>query len=237
MAKKNKLTVLAIGAHADPFDMPYQCGGTLAKLAKAGNKVICVSSCDENQEEATKVAKALGCETRFLDFEEGEIKNDNPSVHKIVELIREVKPDIVITHQPTDYNPDHRELSAAVLGACLLARVGEVKTKHKPYKVPCLYYSETSSGINSKGTIYVDIEDTFETKIKALKEHKSLYEKAGVEHLGSIEHLIEREEVTAKYRGLQVEIEYAEIFEMAINYRVLRAFSTLPFPDVPVHNE
>jgi LmbE family N-acetylglucosaminyl deacetylase len=232
-----KLTVLAIGAHADPFDMPYQCGGTLAKMAKAGHRVICVSACEENQEEATRVAKVLGCETRFLDLEEGEIENDTATVHKIVELIRDVKPDIVITHQPTDYNPDHRKLSQAVLGACLLARVGEVKTKHKPYKVPCLYYSETSSGINSRGTVYVDIEATFATKMKALKEHKSLSEKQGVEHLGSIEHLIEREETTAKFRGLQVEIEYAEAFEMAINYRVLRAFSALPFPDVPVHNE
>jgi LmbE family N-acetylglucosaminyl deacetylase len=232
-----KLTILAIGAHADPFDMPYQCGGTLAKLAKAGNKVICVSSCDENREEAAKVAKVLGSETRFLDLKEGNIENDTPTVHKVVELIRDVKPDIVITHQPTDYNPDHRKLSQAVLGACLLARVGEVKTKHKPYKVPCLYYSETSSGINSRGDIYVDIEDTLATKIKALKEHKSLSMKNGVEHLGSVEHLIEREEATAKFRGMQVEIEAAETFEMAVNYRVLRAFSTLPFPDVPVHNE
>lgn len=235
MAKK--LTILAIGAHADPFDMPYQCGGTLAKYAKAGNKVICVSACEENQEEATRVAKALGCETRFLDLEEGSIKNDAETVHKIVGMIREVKPDIVITHQPTDYNPDHRELSEAVLGACLLARVGELKTKHKPYKVPCLYYSETSSGVNSAVDIYVDIEDTFEMKMKALKEHKSLSEKEGVEHLGSIEHLIEREEATAKFRGYQVEIEYAEGFQMAVNYRVMRAFSMLPFPDVPVHNE
>ncbi len=232
-----KLIVLAIGAHADPFDMPYQCGGTLAKLAKAGNKVICVSACEENQEEATKVAKVLGCETMFMDLEEGTIENDTATVHKIVELIRDLKPDIVITHQPTDYNPDHRKLSQAVLGACLLSRVGEVKTKHKPYKVPCLYYSETSSGINSHGTTYIDIEDTFAVKMKALKEHKSLSEKKGVEHLGSIEHLIEREEATARFRGMQVEIEYAEVLELAVNYRVFRAFSTLPFPDVPVHNK
>jgi len=47
----------------------------------------------------------------------------------------------------------------------------------------------------------------------------------------------EREETTAKFRGMQVEIEAAEVFGRAINYRVMRAFSTLPFPDVPVHNE
>lgn len=229
-------TILAIGAHADPFDMPYQCGGTLAKYAKGGSRVICVSACEENQQEATRVAKTLGCEARFLDLKEGSIENDTPTVHKIVELIRDVRPDIMITHQPVDYNPDHRKLSQAVLGACLLSRVGEVKTQHPPYMVPCLFYSETTSGINSNAKIYVDIRDTIQTKMDALREHTSLSRKAGVDHLGSIEHLIEREEATARFHGMQVEIEYAEVFEMAINYRVLRAFSRLPSPDVPVHN-
>jgi N-acetylglucosamine malate deacetylase 1 len=232
-----KLTILAIGAHADPFDMPYQCGATLAKMVKAGHKVIAVSSCDENREEAGKVAKVLGVEARFMDLVEGSIRNDTKTVHKLVELIRSVKPDIVITHQPSDYNPDHRELSGAVLGACLLARVGEVMTEHVPYRVPCLYYSETTGGLNSDGSVYIDVEDTFDIKIKALKEHKSLSEKAGKEHLDSIEHLIEREEATARFRGLQAVIDHAEIFRLAMNYRVFRAFSSLPFPDAGIHNE
>lgn len=129
------LVVLAIGAHPDPFDMVYQCGGTLAKHARAGDRVVAVSAALENEREATEVGNTLGVETRFLDLHEGSIDDDPATVHKIVELIREVRPDVLITHQPTDYNPDHRNLSSAVLAAALLARVGEVKSAQAPFKV------------------------------------------------------------------------------------------------------
>ena len=39
-----RLTVMAVGAHPDPFDMPYQAGGTLAKYARRGHEVIMVSA-------------------------------------------------------------------------------------------------------------------------------------------------------------------------------------------------
>jgi LmbE family N-acetylglucosaminyl deacetylase len=38
------LTVMAFGAHPDPFDMPYQAGATLAKYARRGHKVIMVAA-------------------------------------------------------------------------------------------------------------------------------------------------------------------------------------------------
>jgi len=227
------LTVLAIGAHPDPFDMAYQCGGTLAKYARAGHLVVAVSAVAENEAEATRVGDALGVETRFLDLREGSIDDDPPTVHKIVDLIREVRPDLLITHQPTDYNPDHRNLSSAVLAAALLARVDELKSAHPPFVVRALYYSDTTSGVNSEPLIYVDVSDTFERKFQALALHESLSEKAGVDHLGSIEHLIERDRALAVVRGNQVEVEYAEAFRLAVNYRVLGGFQYLPVPDAP----
>jgi N-acetylglucosamine malate deacetylase 1 len=229
-----KYTVLAIGAHPDPLDMAYQCGGTLAKMVRQGHRVVAVSMCGENQEEATRVAKGLEVEIRFLDSEEGSIQADPATTQQVVELIREVQPDLVITHQPTDYNPDHRATSDAVTGACLLARVGEVKTAHAPFKVACLYYSDTTSGVNSDVNVYVDIGTTFAAKFAALAEHKSLSEKAGAEHLGSIEHLIERDQELAHTRGNQAEVEAAEAFRLVTNYRVMRAFETLPVPDAPL---
>lgn len=227
------MTVLAIGAHPDPFDMAYQCGATLAKYARAGHRVIAVSAVIENEAEATRVGDALGVETRFLDLHEGAIANDAPTVHKIVDLIREVRPDLLITHQPTDYNPDHRNLSVAVLGAALFARVSEIKTAHPPFVVKALYYSDTTAGVNSDPSTYVDVTETFEQKFQALALHESLSEKAGVDHLDSIEHLIERDRALAAVRGNQVEVEYAEAFRLAVNYRVLGGFNFLPVPDAP----
>jgi hypothetical protein len=54
-----------------------------------------------------------------------------------------------------------------------------------------------------------------------------------VAHLDSIEHLIEREETNLKFRGFQVEREYCEIFQAALNYRVTWAHDLLPIATLP----
>lgn len=71
-------------------------------------------------------------------------------------------------------------------------------------------------------------------KIEALKLHAQLSEQRGVAHLDSIEHLIEREETSMKFRGFRVEHNYCEASQVAVNYRVRRAHTTFcplrPFP-------
>jgi hypothetical protein len=59
---KKTLTLVAFGAHPDPFDMPYQAGGTLAKYAKRGHRVILVSAAyeDEWEDEVKAIASHLG---------------------------------------------------------------------------------------------------------------------------------------------------------------------------------
>jgi len=148
-----------------------------------------------------------------------------------MDVIREYKPDLVLTHQPTDYHPDHRALSRGVLGACLPARVGEIKSQHPVHKVGNLFYTETTSGLNSQGTIYVDVAETWQQKLDALRLHTKLSERHGVAHLDSIEHLIEREETNMKFRGFQVEREYCEAFQVAVNYRVTWAHDLLPIEE------
>ena len=201
LATDRPLTIVAVGAHPDPFDMPYQAGGTLAKYAKRGHDVVMVSAAyeDEWADEVRGIAGRLGASQEWLDFEEGAIFDDPPHTQQIMELLRRHKADVVITHQPTDYHPDHRALSRAVLGACLLARVDEIESEHGPHKVGNLFYSETTSGLNSQGTIYVDVEETWELKVEALRLHAGLSERRGVAHLESIEHLIEREIATMRF--------------------------------------
>jgi hypothetical protein len=96
-----------------------------------------------------------------------------------------------------------------------------------------LFYSDTTSGINSQGALYVDVGETWQQKIEALKHHRRLSETHGVAHLDSIEHLIEREETNLKFRGFQVERDYCEVFERAVNYRVTWAYDLLPIAPLP----
>ena len=229
------LTIVAIGAHPDPFDMPYQAGGTLAKYARRGHNVILVSAAyeDEWRAEVQAIAKKLGCRQEWLDFEEGAVFDDPVHTQKIMDLLRRHKADVVITHQPTDYHPDHRALSRSVLSACLLARVSEIVSDHEPHMIGNLFYSDTTSGINSMGSIYVDVEETWEQKIDALRLHAGLAERRGVPHLDSIEHLIEREKTVMEMRGFQVERDHCEVFQVALNYRVTWAHDLLPIATLP----
>lgn len=188
---------------------------------------------EEWEDEITAIAQHLGDEHRFLDFAEGAIFNDPSHTHRIMNAIREYQADVVITHQPTDYHPDHRALSRGVLGARLLSRMGEIKSQYAPHKVGNLFYSDTTSGINSQGALYVDVAETWQQKIEALKLHTRLSETHGVAHLDSIEHLIEREETNLKFRGFQVERDYCEVFERAVNYRVTWAYDLLPIAPLP----
>lgn len=150
-----------------------------------------------------------------------------------MDLLRRHEADVVITHQPTDYHPDHRALSRAVLSACLLSRVDEIESDHEPHMIGNLFYSETTSGLNSEGSIYVDVAETWELKIEALRLHAGLSERRGVSHLESIEHLIEREISVMQFRGFQMEREYCEAFAPALNYRVSWAHDLLPIATLP----
>ena len=228
-----KLTVMGIGAHADPFDMAFLCGGTLAKYSKNGHRVVMASVCGENQAEGDRVAAALGAETRYLDYRGGTIIIDIELAHKIVDMIREVKPDIIITLQPTCFTQDHRMVSAATLNACLKARLDRVKTEHPPFKVGCVYYCDGTAGLNCEVSVWVDISDTIEIKVNALREHRSLARDTGIISFEAIEHVIERERNWAASRGNQVEVEYAEAFQPVVHYRIMRAFEFLPGPGIP----
>ncbi len=104
-----------------------ECGGTLAKHGQAGGKVEAAVSLArvENREQMQKAAAVLGVKVHFLDFASGEVHADTASKIKIVRLIREVRPEIVITQDPEhsflDLDPDRREAMILYLEAVSLA--------------------------------------------------------------------------------------------------------------------
>jgi LmbE family N-acetylglucosaminyl deacetylase len=217
------MRILAVGAHPD--DIEFLCAGTLAIYSKKGYEIFMCHVCDGNKgsstvssdelakirrEEAIKSARIIGATSIWGEMSDGEVVLDVNSRLKIIDVIRQANPDLIITHSPDDYHSDHINVSRLVFESCYLANLELWKTSYPPTdRLPYLYYMDTEAGIDFNPTEYVDISDTIDTKIKMMLENKSQIEWLRKVHDYDA---IEVIELTARFRGLQAGVKYAEAF-------------------------
>ena len=109
-AGRERLAVLAIGAHAD--DIELGCGGTLLRLARDVPALeltwVVLSAAGARFEEAEAGANAFGATTvEIRDFEDAFFKYGR-EVKDYFETLKSVEPDLVLTHTDNDRHQDHR---------------------------------------------------------------------------------------------------------------------------------
>jgi len=150
-----------------------ECGGALASHVKAGDDVYAavLLSRPESRPQVREAARILGIDdVEFLEFPYGEFQVDVPSKEKIVELVRRVKPDIVITQDPVhaqhDLDPDRRTIALLYTESFALAgRVWHVEEcgGHPPHSIHAIYYMTPE-----EPNCVVEISEFFDLKQKAL---------------------------------------------------------------------
>jgi LmbE family N-acetylglucosaminyl deacetylase len=150
-----------------------ECGGALARHVQSGDHVhaAVLLSRPESRPQVTEAANILGIEdVEFLKFPYGEFTVDVAWKERIVELVRRVKPDIVITQDPHhaqhDLDPDRRTIALLYTESFALAgRDWHVEEcgGHDPHPVGAIYYMTPEHP-----NCIVEISDTFELKQKAL---------------------------------------------------------------------
>lgn len=188
------LRIIAIGAHPDDTDQ--QMGGTAALFAEMGHHVKFVSITNGDaghfekgggnlakirRGEAAEAARRLGIdEYKVLDNHDGEL---TPNLFVRDQIIREIRAwnaDIVISHRPMDYHPDHRNTGIIVQDAAYLVIVPNVVTDTPPLeKNPLFLYLEDDfqKPYPFQPDIAIDITEVFDKKINAHDAHKSqMYE-------------------------------------------------------------
>lgn len=217
------MNILAFGVH--PSDIEYFCGGTLAKYAQAGHAVsmaiMCKGDCvpisidrEENlrirEEESRKAAAIIGATLYSVGFSDFRIMRDEASKDRIVRIIREAQPDVILTHGPGDYLVDHTITGELVEECALMApQLGIVTDPLTPTRGARLLHMDTLSGLGFTPDEFVDITDVFETKLQMLLCHESpLAPWEGHPVLDTVEMM----EVAARYRGIQANVRYAEAF-------------------------
>ena len=234
------MNILAIGAHPD--DVESSCGGTLAKYAKLGHKVFTATATNGNvgsatlpmeeiaairKEEARRAAAHIGAEYICLDYDDEMFFEEKAARLAFIDLVRYCKADVILTHSPKDYNPDHMLTSKIVTDIPVMIPVEKIKT-HSPAcdKIPLVVYFEPVHSIGFEPTEWVDISEEMETKIAMMSEHKSQVLWMQDNYKDSLgdekKDFFEGYTTLAKFRGTQCGVEYAEAFRMAYDaYRVV----------------
>jgi LmbE family N-acetylglucosaminyl deacetylase len=132
----SKLRLLVFGAHPDDCDI--KAGGLALLYAIAGHRVRFVSVTNgatghheiggielarRRYEEAQAVARLAGIEYHVLDNHTGELEPTVTNRKQIIRIMREFRPDLILTHRPNDYHPDHRYTSQLVQDASYIVTV------------------------------------------------------------------------------------------------------------------
>lgn len=224
------MRILAIGAHPD--DIEIACSGTLAKCIKRGDTVIVchvssgslghvVIQPDELRLIRANEAKRAGAlagveEVLCAGFDDLEIFDTKEARDKLVDIIKYANPDLIITHDPNDYMPDHTTVSKLVFDASFTATLPNYKSKYKqPAKMVPLYYMDTLAGVNFNPTDYVDITEEIDLKLQMLNCHESqvvwMRDHDGIDFADMVKTI-------SKYRGYQCGVAYAEAFRQCQVY-------------------
>ena len=191
-------TVLAIGAHPD--DLELGIGGTLARLARGGARVVMsvVSIPGEHEvrrREAERAAGILGCELRVM-LEPGR-RIEDIKHYQLVSMIdaqvRELSPSAVFTHSASEFHRDH----VAVYNGCLSSQrlvyfdfFSYHPTMCRP--VPMPFHPRA----------YVDVTSTIDVKMQAIDAHESQFACRGIS--------TEMYRDIAQLQGRMVGVPYAE---------------------------
>ena len=219
--------ILVVAAHPD--DEVLGCGGTIAKHVRRGDEVYCLilgegmtsrhfplgeakeDDLKQLKLEAEKSADILGIkEVLFKDFPDQRF--DTVPLLEIIkhleEIKKDIKPDIIYTHHYGDLNIDHQITFKAVLTACRPVKDDTVKEIYS-FEIPSsTEWSSPDAGTYFIPDVFVDISETFDKKVEALKAYQS--ESREYPHPRS-PHAVE---IIARRRGISVGLELAEAFRL-----------------------
>ena len=227
-----------LGFMAHPDDVEIMCAGTLIRLKQeAGCEIIIATAtsgdCGSTQmgpqeitrvrhDEAMASARVIGAEYYCAGMIDLFIMYDEPTLRRFIEIVRKARPDIVITHPPSDYMIDHENVSHLVRTACFGAPAPNCWTRDEdPAKpiaaVPHLYYADpvelkTPFGEAVTPDFVVDITDVMATKEKMLACHASQREWLRAHH--GIDEYIEMMKRTAAQRGELIGRPHGEGFRL-----------------------
>jgi LmbE family N-acetylglucosaminyl deacetylase len=221
--------IMVVAAHPD--DAEFGCGGTVAKWVRQGATafyLICTNGEKGNDEgsvsveeliairdqEQREAAKVIGVsEVVILPRPDGELFYNYEFRGDVVRYIRTWKPDAVFTHDPSTIinnsgfinHADHRATGEATIDAVypfsrsVLQYPDQIREGLEPHTVYDLYLWGSTPP-----TVWVDVSDTLDCKVEALKCHRSQF--------SDPERVMQFAKERLRNTGAEHGVEYAETF-------------------------
>ena len=234
-----KLDILAFGVHPD--DVELGAGGTVLKHIALGKKVGIVDltrgelgtrgTAETRDEEAAMASKFMGAAMRAnLGFADGFFKNDQEHQLAVIEMIRFLKPDIVLANAVSDRHPDHGRAAQLVAEACFYAGLSKIETTwdgepQEKWRPAAVYHY--IQDYNLEPDFIVDINGYVDRKLELVQCYKTqFYDPTSTEPQTPISGKDFLEFVVAKARtyGRAAGFEYGEGFTTARTVGVASLF-------------
>ncbi len=185
MSNAKPLKLLAIGAHA--ADQELAAGLLIAKYTRAGHEATLLSltpgergharlSAEEyagqKRREAAACCEKLGADTVILDYQDAELPYNDEVTFKVCDIIRERKPDIVVTHWQSSIHRDHRHAHKVAMDALFYAALPRLERELPAHWTQRVFFSENWEDMEGyEPDIYVEIDEgTFVQYTEALAE-------------------------------------------------------------------
>ena len=187
----NSYRFLVIGAHPDDCDL--MAAGLAMKMLAKGHEVFFLSATDgsaghqtmsredlaaRRAGECKKAGEILGLTYEALPIPDGELTADLPYRRMLMKRIREIAPDVIITHRTCDYHPDHRACGQLVMDCSYLVGVPlfcpEVPALRKAPVILSMWDHFTNP-TPFRADVCVPVGDVVERKIDATLSHVSQF--------------------------------------------------------------
>ena len=218
------MRVLAITAH--PTYAVCQCGGALINHVKKGDEVFIVSltagermtymisekdMAETNHKELTAAGEIIGVkETRILSITDTEIVDSIENRYLVNDIVREIKPDILITHWGRDSHPDVQGTFKLVAAVTMFSQLtqGPWAKKHPPHQVGRFYTFEIAGySRDFVPDVLVDVSANIEQKKKAMLCFQSHID---TDCKGDTDRFLDMVMIPSRRWGFEPGVEYAE---------------------------
>ncbi|WP_442601774.1 PIG-L deacetylase family protein [Paenibacillus sp. KN14-4R] len=218
---REKLTILAIGGHVG--DMELTAGGVLASHSLMGDHIVTLALTagergvpagqDMAEYRAQKVNEAkafadmLGGESIVFEIPDGELADSEEMRYRVCDVIRQVRPNIIITHFKNSMHKDHMTTHRIVNDARFFAGLGSFARELPAHFASKLYYAENwEDAVDYRPYVYVDFsQEAYDLWLKALSLHWFVTGSKSFPYLEYYKHL-------ARVRGIEARKQYAETF-------------------------